>query len=147
MRIGIASDHAGVDLKRTIIERLNDRGHQVTDYGPVDANPVDYPDKAEELCRHLLAGDHDQGILICGTGIGMSMAANKIAGIRAALCRDEFSARAARQHNDANVLVLGSRVTGTELAWAIMEHFIAAQFDGGRHARRVAKLCDLEARR
>lgn len=144
MRIGIASDHAGVELKQTIASHLLTAGNEVSDFGPQDTCAVDYPDQAVLVARAVALGDCDRGILICGTGIGMSIAANKLPGIRAALCRDELSARASRQHNDANILVLGARVTGPDLALAITDQWMVTGFDGGRHRRRVDKIHLLE---
>lgn len=137
MRILIASDHAGFDLKQLIVGYATNRGHVVVDLGPATAEAVDYPDFAHALARRLLAGEGERGILICGTGIGMAMAANRHRGVRAALCHDAFTAEGARRHNDANVLCLGGRVTGAGVALQIVDAFLTTQFDGGRHERRV----------
>ncbi|MDH5493017.1 MAG: ribose 5-phosphate isomerase B, partial [Myxococcales bacterium] len=115
-------------------------GREVTDLGTMDAASVDYPDYAHRLARAIASASHERGILICGTGIGMSMAANRHAGVRAALCGDVFSARMTRLHNDANVLCLGARVVGVGLALEILQTFVRTEFEGGRHARRTAKI-------
>ncbi|EFL49744.1 sugar-phosphate isomerase, RpiB/LacA/LacB family [Solidesulfovibrio fructosivorans JJ]] len=133
----IGSDHAGVSLKAAMVEHLRAAGHDVTDLGPADAKSVDYPDYAKAVCAKVLDTPGCAGILICGTGIGMSMAANRMPGIRAALCVNEYLARMTRLHNDANVLCLGERVIGTGLAASIVDVFLATDFEGGRHQRRV----------
>ncbi len=133
----IASDHAGFSLKCFLGEHLRARGHDVHDLGPASATSCDYPDSARAVTDQILAHTDAFGILICGTGIGMSMAANRVHGIRAALAACEFHASASRAHNNANVLCLGERVTGQGLAAAIADVFLATPFEGGRHARRV----------
>lgn len=138
--IAIASDHAGVDLKSQIREMLAARGHEVLDLGTQGTESVDYPDVAAALALALREGRADRGILICGTGIGISIAANRHAGIRAALCHDVTTARLSRVHNDANVLTLGARVVGIEVAKDCVEVFLGTAFEGGRHQRRVDKL-------
>ncbi len=142
--IAVASDHAGLSLKRHLIEHLKAAGHTVTDFGPETADSVDYPDHGAPAARAVAAGECALGLLVCGTGIGMSMVANKVRGIRAALCHTEWEARATRAHNDANVLCLGERVIGPGLAEAILDAFLASEYEGGRHARRVQKITDLE---
>jgi ribose 5-phosphate isomerase B len=132
----IASDHGGVLLKEAVVGHLRGR-FAVTDMGPATAESCDYPLFAKELCRTVLNDAGSLGILICGSGIGMSMAANRFAGIRAALCTTELAARLSRQHNDANVLCLGERLIGPALALAIVDAFFDAEFEAGRHARRV----------
>jgi ribose 5-phosphate isomerase B len=139
MEIAIGSDHGGYDLKEKIKELLDERGIEYKDFGTDSTDSVDYPDYASLVSKAVAAEEYDKGILICGTGIGMSMAANKVPGIRAALCHDVFSARATREHNDANVLTMGSRVIGSELALAIVNAWLDAEFDGGRHQRRIDK--------
>ncbi len=139
MEIAIGSDHGGYDLKEEIKELLDERGIEYKDFGTDSTDSVDYPDYASLVSKAVAAEEYDRGILICGTGIGMSMAANKVPGIRAALCHDVFSARATREHNDANVLTMGSRVIGSELARAIVNAWLDAEFDGGRHQRRIDK--------
>lgn len=134
--IFIASDHAGFALKKVLVPYLENKGFYVTDLGPDSDASVDYPDYAHPLCNKVLETG-DMGILICGTGIGMSMAANRHKGIRAALCTCEFQGRATREHNDANVLCLAERITGPGLACAIADAFFSSGFEGGRHQRRV----------
>lgn len=136
----IASDHGGVDLKRALIEILEERGMEVLDLGTDTLESVDYPDFAESLAGAIRDGRADRGVLICGSGIGMSIAANRHREIRAALVHDHLTARLARQHNDANVLVMGGRLVGAELAKDCLTAFLDTPFEGGRHARRVAKL-------
>ena len=138
--IAIAADHAGLPLKAALAEVLERRGLRVLDLGTTSDASVDYPDFAEALVRRIEAGEAERGVLICGTGIGMSIAANRHRAVRAAVCRDAESARLARQHNDANVLCLGARLTGADEAQACLEAFLDTAFEGGRHARRVAKL-------
>jgi ribose 5-phosphate isomerase B len=139
-----ASDHAGLGLRAEAIKAARAHGVEVEDLGPFTAESVDYPDLAVRVGEALAAGRAAFGLLVCGTGIGMSIAANKLPGVRAALCRSEFEARMARAHNDANVLCLGERVTGVGLGTAIVEAFLATPFEGGRHARRVEKLVALD---
>lgn len=126
VRLSIGSDHGGFHLKELIRKRLEENGFEVRDRGSYDPNAVDYPDIAREVCSDVIGKGSDLGILICGTGIGMSNAANKVRGIVAALCTNEYMARMARQHNDANVLILGGRIVGDELAWSITEAFLSA---------------------
>lgn len=145
IRIAIASDHAGYELKEEIKKHLESRGVTFTDYGTDSATvSVNYPDFAHALCSALQSGEADRGILVCGTGIGMSMAANKHAGIRAACCSDTFSARLTRTHNDANVLCFGARVVGAGLATDMVDLFIDTEFEGGRHTARVDMLNALD---
>jgi ribose 5-phosphate isomerase B len=140
----IASDHAGFDLKENILAYLSQSGQRVEDLGTHSRNSCDYPAKALDLCRKVLVGQASSlpyfGILICGTGQGMAMAANRIPGIRAALCTNEYLARTARAHNNANVLCLGSRVLGTELARSIVQAFLNTEFEGGRHQCRIDQI-------
>ncbi|MCO4744405.1 MAG: ribose 5-phosphate isomerase B [Proteobacteria bacterium] len=143
MKLVIASDHGGLDLKAAIISHL-DGTHEVADLGPNDTTSVDYPDFAHKLSEAILTGHADRGVLVCGTGQGMAIAANKHPGIRAAVVSDVFSARMASLHNDANVLCLGQRVLGPGLALELVDAWLAAEFEGGRHARRVGKI-DLSA--
>ena len=144
--LAIGSDHGGFALKDELKAHLDERGIAYKDFGTFSEESCDYPDVAEPLCRAVVAGEYDRGILICGTGIGMSMAANKVSGIRAALCGDCFSAEFTRRHNDANILTLGARVVGPGLALKIIDTFLDTPFEGGRHARRIAKLADIESR-
>ena len=143
-RYVIASDHAGLLLKPLLTELLRERGHSVRDLGPFEEGSVDYPDYALKLAREVAAGEADRGVLICGTGIGVSIAANKVSGVRAALCRSELEAQLARAHNDANVVCIGERITGAGMAQAIVVAFDSEEFEGGRHARRVGKITDYE---
>jgi ribose 5-phosphate isomerase B len=140
MNIVIASDHAGLTMKRQVVEFVHFKGHTVRDLGTDDPDSVDYPDFAHELASIIEAGSADLGILVCGTGIGMSMAANRHIGVRAAVCTNVFMATATRKHNDANVLCLGERVIGAGTAEAIVEAFLDTAFEGGRHERRVNKI-------
>ena len=144
MQLVIGSDHAAFDLKEYLKDCLTERGHQVHDVGTFDRRPVDYPAIARMVGVAVARGEFQRGIALCGTGLGMSMAANKVSGVRAALCHDEYTARMSRAHNDANVLVIGARVTARELAWEIVQVWLAATFDGERHAQRVAALMALE---
>lgn len=140
MKFYIATDHAGIDLKDYTVELLKEKGHEVIDLGPFSKDRVDYPDYAVKVCEAVLADKSSHGILICGSGIGMSMAANRHSGIRAALCHDAYTATVARGHNDANVLCLGERVVGKGVAESILDAWIEGSFDGGRHIGRVAKI-------
>lgn len=140
----IGADQGGFLLKEELVAHLKGRGIEVEDIGIHTPESRDYPDIAEPLCRAVAAGKYEKGILVCGTGIGMSMAANKIHGIRAAVCGDCFSARFTRLHNDANVLCLGGRVVGPGLAAEIADLFLDTPFEGGRHQRRVEKIMQLE---
>lgn len=145
--IAIAADHAGFVLKGELVAELGKLGHMVNDLGPADLSSVDYPDFAVRVTDAVTGGRAELGVLICGTGTGMAITANKVHGVRAALCRTEFEARMSRQHNDANVLCLGQRVTGTGLAIEILKAFLGATFEGGRHATRVEKIRQVEAKR
>ncbi len=142
--IALGSDHGGYALKEEIKKYLTEKGIPFTDLGTHSEESCDYPEFAEKVCRSVLSGESEKGILCCGTGIGMSMAANKIRGIRCALCSDGYSAEMTRRHNDANVLALGGRVIGPGLALEIVEIFLRTPFEGGRHARRVGKVMALE---
>jgi ribose 5-phosphate isomerase B len=138
--IAIAADHAGVELKRLLVEELRAAGFEANDLGTNSDASVDYPDFAVAVAREVASGRAARGVLICGTGIGMSIAANRHPGIRAALCTHGVMARFSREHNDANVLVLGSRVIGTEVARECLAAFLSTDYAGGRHAARIAKL-------
>jgi len=140
MKYFIGADHAGVDFKSFVKELFEKRGHEVIDMGPSTKDRVDYPDFAAKVCSEVLKDENSKGILICGSGIGMSMAANKFDGIRAALCHNEYSAVMARQHNDANVLCLGERVSGPGMIEAIVDAWDTNSFEGGRHEGRVEKI-------
>lgn len=141
MKFYIATDHAGFELKNYTVELLRQKGHEVVDLGPYSADRVDYPDFAVKLCNTLLEDEADaDGILICGSGLGMSMTANRFKGIRAALCHDAYTATMARAHNDANVLCYGERVVGKGVVESMLDAWIAGAFEGGRHAGRVEKI-------
>ena len=144
MRVALAADHAGVTLKTEIARLLETRGLEYRDFGTNTADSVDYPDYAEAVGRGVASGEFDRGILICGTGIGMAMAANKIDGVRAAPVVSSDTAQLAREHNDANVIALGARFTSQDVALHIVETFLDTAFLGGRHARRVEKVAALE---
>ncbi len=147
MRIVVGADHAGFDLKQIIAADLRRLGHEVIDQGTNSGAPVDYPDFAEAVGKTLIGGQAERGVLICGSGVGASVAANKIPGIRAGLCHDTYSARQGVEHDDMNVLVLGARVIGIELARELVANFLAAKFTAEeRHRRRVAKIKALEQR-
>jgi ribose 5-phosphate isomerase B len=138
--LAVGADHGGVRLKRIVVRALERRGIPFVDLGTNDETSVDYPDFAAKVASGVANGDYDRGILICGTGIGMSIAANKFFGVRAALCHDTYTARMARLHNDANILVLGARVTGPGVAEEIVEVWLDTPFEGGRHTARVEKI-------
>ena len=140
MKLYIATDHAGIDLKDYTVELLKEKGHEVIDLGPFSKTRVDYPDYAHKVAESVLADSFTQGILICGSGIGMSMAANRHVGIRAALCHDAYTATVARGHNDANILCFGERIVGKGVAESILDAWIAGTFDGGRHCGRIEKI-------
>ncbi|MEA4902726.1 ribose 5-phosphate isomerase B [Desulfitobacterium sp.] len=144
MKIALGADHGGFELKNEILTHLKEQGIEVLDLGTNSKESVDYPEFGFKVGKAVLRGDADLGIVICGTGLGISMAANKIPGIRAALCTETYSARMSREHNNANVLALGGRVTGVGLAMDIVDIFIKTPFAGGRHARRVNLLTSIE---
>jgi ribose 5-phosphate isomerase B len=147
MKVAIACDHAGLLLKNELAEAMRAKpgsNLELEDLGTFSGDSVDYPDFATQVARRVAKGQAQLGVLICGTGIGMSIVANKVRGVRAAVCHTEFEARACRAHNDANVLCLGQRVTGPGVALAIVEAFLATPFEGGRHARRIQKITDTE---
>lgn len=148
LRIALASDHAGFELKQRLAEHLRgSRGEaQVIDLGPASAGRCDYPDFAVKVAEAVNAGDADFGVLVCGSGIGISIAANKVPGARAALVHDETTARLARQHNDARIVCLGARIVGESVAIDCVEAFLRTAFEGGRHADRVAKIHAIERR-
>lgn len=142
MNLVIANDHAAVGLKNAILRHLTELGHNVVNCGTDTNDSCDYPVFAKELCKYVTEGKAELGILVCGTGIGMSMAANKVKGIRAAACSDYFSAKYTRAHNDANVLCLGARVLGEGLALELVDVFLNTPFEGGKHLRRINMLED-----
>ncbi len=140
MKFFVATDHAGIELKDYTVELLKEKGHEVVDLGPYSRDRVDYPDYAHKVATSVLAEDGTQGVLICGSGIGMSMAANRHEGIRAALCHDAYTATVARGHNDANILCFGERIVGKGVAESIIDAWLAGNFEGGRHSGRVKKI-------
>jgi len=144
MKIAIGSDHGGLRLKKEVIKHLEKKNIEVRDYGTYTEDSCDYPDFAEKVAEAVVAKEYDYGILICGTGIGISISANKIPGIRAALCSDTFSAHATREHNNANILAMGERVVGTGLALDIVDAFLGSTFEGERHENRVNKIMEIE---
>ena len=146
MTVAVGCDHGGFTLKREIVHHLLGAGHEVNDVGCPSEESVDYPEFAERVCAAVLGGQSARGILICGTGIGISISANKVKGIRAALCGDCYSAEMTRRHNDANILAMGARVLGPGLALKIVDTFLNTEFEGGRHARRIALISDIENR-
>ncbi len=145
MKIAFGSDHAGFDMKKHLMAYLEEKGHTCTDLGCVTKERTDYPIAGEKVGRAVAAGEFDKGIVICGTGIGISITANKVKGIRCALCSEPFSAKMSRAHNNANVLAMGGRVIGIELAKMVTDTFLETAFEGGRHARRVALIGEVEA--
>ena len=142
--IAVASDHGGFDLKSYVVKYLSENKVEFEDLGTFNTDSVDYPDYAVKAAEGVAQGKYEKGIVICGTGIGISIAANKIHGIRAALCTDSYMARMSRQHNDANILALGGRVIGPELALDIVETWLNTEFLGGKHKRRIDKIADIE---
>ena len=146
MKIAVASDHRGFDVKGRILTLLKELGHEGVDYGPAGDTSVDYPDFAAQIARDVSQGNVDRGILICGTGIGMCIAANKFPGIRAASCHDHLTAEMSRLHNDANVMCLSGDLLGDHLISRMVEIWITTEFEGGRHARRVEKIAEIESR-
>ena len=144
MRIAIGSDHAGYELKQHLIDALKGLGHDVDDHGTHSLEPVDYPPICAGVARSVASGEADRGIVLGGSGQGEQMAANKVRGIRAALCNDLYTARLSRQHNDANVLSMGGRIVAFGLADEIVNLWLATDFEGGRHVRRVAQIAEIE---
>jgi ribose 5-phosphate isomerase B len=145
MKIGLGSDHGGYELKEYIKDYLEKQNIQYIDYGTYSQESVDYPDYGEKLSRAVVSGEVDRGIAICGTGIGISIACNKVKGIRCALCGDTYSARMSIEHNNANILALGGRVVGKDLAIEIVSTWLNAKFQGGRHERRINKISSIES--
>lgn len=144
MKIAVGCDHGGFEHKQAIAEHLKNRGFTVKDFGIEELHSVDYPDIAEPLARAVAKGECDLGILVCGTGIGMSLAANKVKGIRAACCSEHFSAKYTRLHNDSNILCLGGRVIGIGTALELTDIFVDTAFEGGRHQLRIQKIAEIE---
>ena len=146
MRVSAGSDHAGFELKGLLIEHLAFLGHEVVDLGTHSPEPVDYPDFGAAVGQSVTSGDTDLGVCVCGTGMGIAIAANKVHGVRAAAVHDVTSARLAREHNNANVICFGARLLGTEVATDALEMFLRSEFGGGRHLRRIEKIAALEKR-
>lgn len=144
MRIAVGSDHAGFELKQQLAEHLEASGHKVVDLGTHDSVSVDYPDYGAAVGRAVVGGEVDMGVAVCGSGIGICMAANKVPGVRAATVHDVTSARMSREHNNANVMCVGQRFTGPQVALDAVDAFLEAEFAGGRHSRRVEKISQLE---
>jgi len=144
MKIALGSDHGGYQLKETVKEWLLEKGYEVEDKGTYDEQSCDYPDYGKAVALEVAGGKAEKGIIVCGTGIGISISANKVKGIRAAVCGDTFSARMCRLHNDANILSLGQRVTGSGLALDIVEIWLNTDFEGGRHINRIEKMMRIE---
>ena len=145
MKIVIGSDHRGVEIKRRLVDVIRSLGHEVLDVGTEGAESVDYPDFAYEVGKRVGKGEMDRGLLVCGTGIGMSITANKVRGVRAACCQDVLTAEMCRRHNDANVLCLSADLLGEDQMAQMIRIFLETPFDGGRHARRVEKIAKIEA--
>ena len=146
MKIGIGNDHSAVEMKFAIKKYLEEMGHEVVNYGTDSIESCDYPEYGEKVGRAVASGEADLGIAICGTGVGISLAANKVKGIRACVCSEPYTAKLSRMHNNSNVLAFGARVVGSELAKMITEAWLDAKFEGGRHERRVQMLMDIENR-
>lgn len=144
MKIAIGCDHGGLEHKNAIAEFLKEKGFEVSDFGIYEQKPVDYPEIALKVCKAIVSGKCERGILVCGTGIGMSIAANKVDGIRAAACSEHFSAKFTRLHNNSNVLCLGGRVIGVGTAIELVDLFVNSEFEGGRHQLRVDKIMAIE---
>ncbi|MCR4943364.1 MAG: ribose 5-phosphate isomerase B [Clostridium sp.] len=144
MKIAIGADHGGFGLKEEIKKYLDENGYEVKDFGTYSTDSCDYPDYGLQVAEAVAAKEYEFGILVCGTGIGIGIAANKVPGIRAALCSDTFSAHATREHNDANILTMGARVVGPGLALDIVKTFLNAKFEGDRHVRRLNKISEIE---
>lgn len=144
MKIAIASDHAGIEMKEAFLNLISEFGHQSKDFGPQSKESVDYPDFAQKVAIEVSNGNFDRGILICGTGIGMAITANKFKNIRAALCNDLYSAKMSRFHNDANIMTIGGRIVGKDLAKEILKVWLTTEYEGGRHNKRLLKIKSIE---
>lgn len=144
MRIGIGNDHVAIELKNTIKEHLEQQGYEVVDFGTNSPERFDYPISGYKVGKAVASGDVDLGVLICGTGVGISLAANKVHGIRACVCSDPYSAKLSREHNNTNIIAFGARVVGPELAKMIVDEWLGATFQGGRHQRRIDMLAEIE---
>lgn len=146
MKIGIGNDHSAYALKQTIKAYLESQGHEVVDYGAYSAERSNYPEFGEKVARAIVRGEVERGVLICGTGVGISIAANKVKGIRAAVCSEPVTASFVRRHNDAQIIAFGARIVGEEMAKAIVDAYFGASFEGGRHQTRIDMLMDIENR-
>ena len=146
MKLGIGNDHVGYEMKLEIKAYLEAKGHEVIDYGAYSSERSDYPVYGEKVARAIVSGECDAGILICGTGVGISVSANKVHGIRAAVCSEPVTAALSKRHNKANIIAFGARIVGIEMAKAIVDAWLEAEFEGGRHAHRVALMMDIEDR-
>ena len=145
MKVAFGCDHAAIDLKNELLKYLTEKGYECIDFGAQDPNvKVNYPEPGLKVAEAIMRGEADKGVLICGTGIGISLAANKVPGIRAAVCSEPYYAKMTVEHNNANIIAMGARVVGTELAKMIVDAFFGASFEGGRHAERVAMISDIE---
>lgn len=146
MKIGIGNDHVGYEMKQEIIDHLKERGYEVVDYGAYSSDRCNYPVYGEKVAKAIVNGEVDLGVLICGTGVGISLAANKVKGIRACVCSEPYTAKLSRMHNNAQIIAFGARVIGPELAMMIVDEFLNAEFQGGRHAERVGLITEIEDR-
>ena len=145
MKVGFGCDHTAIDLKKELMEYMTEKGYECVDYGAYDASVrVDYPDQGQKVAEAIIAGEVEKGVLICGTGIGISLAANKVKGVRAVVCSEPYSAKLSRQHNNTNILAFGARVIGIELAKMIIDEWLSAEFEGGRHQTRVDMITAIE---
>lgn len=144
MKIAIGGDHSSIELKKEIIKYLEELGHEVKDFGTYTTESVDYPIYGKKVADEVASGRYEGGVLICGTGIGISLAANKVKGIRAAVCSEPYSAKLSKQHNNSNIIAFGARVVGVDLAKMIVKEWLDAEYEGGRHARRVGLLTKIE---
>lgn len=144
MKVAVACDHGGFRLKNVLIQEMKNQGYEVVDFGTYNEDSCDYPDYAVKAARAVASGECEKGVVVCGTGIGVSMTCNKVHGIRCALCHDVFSAKATRAHNDANMLAMGQRVIGEGLAVEILNAWLNTEFEGGRHVQRIEKMMKIE---
>lgn len=147
MKIAIGCDHVGYELKKRVIDHLTEKGHEVVDFGTDSTERTDYPIYGEKAANAVASSECDRGIVICGTGIGISISANKVKGIRCVVCSEPYSALLSRQHNDTNMLAFGSRVVGGDLALMIVDAWLSGEYEGGRHAKRVQMISDIENKR
>lgn len=146
MRIAVGNDHTAVQMKKEIVEHLRSKGHEVINFGTDSTDRTDYPIYGEKVGRAVASGECDCGIVICGTGVGISLAANKVRGVRAVVCSEPYTARLSKQHNNTNVLAFGARVVGIELAKMIVDEWLEAEFEGGRHQKRIDMIAEIERR-